>query len=163
MVRLFFASSYQCGRPALLSKLLKKIATPNASAVYCILMFVFLVRSPWLAPTGGDLREKGLCGWGGHVLCFCVLNGLWVSWNWAKWQTVGNPWHWTKSRKVWEGEWMCFCLNLATWRSDAEQSHAGWHARLLQAGSSSGRVGCRKTRWWLYQMALGRFMSRFQV
>lgn len=45
-----------------LKQTVKKIATPNASAVHWILMFVFLVRSPWLAPTGGDLREKGPCG-----------------------------------------------------------------------------------------------------
>ena len=45
---------------------------------------------------------------------------------------------------------------------DAEQSRSSWHAWLLWATSSLGRVGCSKTLC-LCQMDLERFMSAFQV
>ena len=55
-----------------------------------------------------------------------------------------------------------FMPKFGSLEGDAEQSHSSWHAWLLWATSSLGRVGCSKTLC-LCQMDLETFMSAFQV
>lgn len=82
--------SYQCGRLALLSKLLKELY-PKHTWHALMPVFVFLVRGLLGQPVPCVTWEKGACGGGWLVICFCVLNEQWVYW--VKWQDIDNPWH----------------------------------------------------------------------
>lgn len=54
-----------------------------------------------------------------------------------------------------------FMPKFGSLEGDAEQSHSSWHAWLLWASSSLGRVGCSKTLF--VPDGFGEVMSAFQV
>lgn len=63
--------------------------------------------SPWSLSAVCDLGEKGACG---PILC---IEGTMRLRNPGPSDRMYTTYDTTNSRKLWEGEWMCLCLNLA--------------------------------------------------